>query len=450
MAISSPRRIDWFAGLIVIGVALVLRLAVITVMGAGLADDRDAYLGLARGLVAGDGFVSPGSQTPTAFRPPAYPLFVALVFAAGGGSLALGVAQAVLGCLTVGMTWWLGTRLGQSRFEGTALGLIAGLVVAFEPLSLANTALAMTETLATTLLVVWLAALLVPPTSLTSACVAGLSAGLCTGLGLLCRPILLPVFALGLAWAFVASRSCRATPQTAPSLKPTRSLSHHQILLLVVGLVAGLTLAPWAIRNQLVFGRPLLTTTHGGYTLLLGHNDVYYAQVVNGPHGAVWERDSLEQWQRQLDRELAAEGIAAHDELARDAACSRRAWDKIRENPPLAIQSGLTLLGRFWSLAPRSTDERPLAAPLRLGIALFNAALFSLAAVGLVSLWRRDTATAITLAIPLLVFSVLHSVYWSDQRMRAPLVPVLALLAAQGFVTTGQIIRSSVRTGPTT
>jgi hypothetical protein len=446
MAISSLRRIDWFAGLMVIVVAFVLRLVVITVMGAGLADDRDAYLGLARGLVAGDGFVSPGSHTPTAFRPPAYPLFVALVFAAGGGSLALGVAQAILGCLTVGMTWWLGTRLGQTRFEGTAVGLIAGLVVAFEPLSLANTALAMTETLATTLLVAWLAALLVPPTSLTSACVAGL----CTGLGLLCRPIFLPVFALGLAWAFVTSRSFRAPPQTAPTRKPTWSLSHHQILLLVVGLVAGLTLAPWAIRNQLVFGRPLLTTTHGGYTLLLGHNDVYYADVVNGPPGAVWERDSLEQWQRQLERELAADGIAAHDELARDAACSRRAWAKIRENMPLAVQSGLTLLGRFWSLAPRSTAERPLPDWLRLGIALFNAALFSLAAVGLVSLWKRDTATAITLAIPLLVFSILHSVYWSDQRMRAPLVPVLALLAAQGFVTTGQIIRSSVRTGPTT
>ena len=446
MASSPPHRAHWLAGLVVFGLALVLRLAVVAVLGAGLDDDRDAYLGLARGLVAGDGFVSPGSHTPTAYRPPAYPLFVALIFALGGGSLALGVAQAVLGSLTVALTWWIGTRLGGARLDGAAVGLIAGLLVALEPLSLANTALAMTETLATTLLVAWIATLLAPPTTITLACVAGLAAGL----GLLCRPIFLPVIALGLAWSLCTSRRSSDHPS------PHSLLTRHNVplseknLLLVVGLVAGLTLAPWAVRNQLVFGRPLLTTTHGGYTLLLGHNDVYYAEVVNGPSGAVWERDSLEQWQQQLDQDLAAEGIAADDEFARDTACSQRAWANIRENPPLAFRAGLSLLGRFWSLAPRSTAERPLPMPVLWAIALFNVLLFSAALVGLAVFWKRDRTTAITLALPLLVFTALHSLYWSDQRMRAPLVPLLALLAAVGLVTLGHALRSPARPGSTT
>ena len=45
--------------------------------------------------------------------------------------------------------------------------------------------------------------------------------------------------------------------------------------LLAVTLV--LVLSPWMIRNLLVFGEPVWTTTHGGYTLALANNPVYYA-----------------------------------------------------------------------------------------------------------------------------------------------------------------------------
>ncbi len=50
-------------------------------------------------------------------------------------------------------------------------------------------------------------------------------------------------------------------------------------------LALGLTIAPWPIRNQVRFGRPIVTTTHGGYTLLLSNNPVYYSEVVLEPWG---------------------------------------------------------------------------------------------------------------------------------------------------------------------
>ena len=44
--------------------------------------------------------------------------------------------------------------------------------------------------------------------------------------------------------------------------------------LLVLSLV--LVLSPWMVRNTLVLGEPVWTTTHGGYTLALANNPVYY------------------------------------------------------------------------------------------------------------------------------------------------------------------------------
>ena len=42
---------------------------------------------------------------------------------------------------------------------------------------------------------------------------------------------------------------------------------------------------PWAWRNARIFGEPVWSTTHGGYTLALANNPVYYAEVLDGPAG---------------------------------------------------------------------------------------------------------------------------------------------------------------------
>ena len=47
-----------------------------------------------------------------------------------------------------------------------------------------------------------------------------------------------------------------------------------------------LVLSPWAIRNQLQFGRPIVTTTHGGYTLLLANNPEFYDWLRSGSGAA--------------------------------------------------------------------------------------------------------------------------------------------------------------------
>ncbi len=118
-------------------------------------------------------------------------------------------------------------------------------------------------------------------------------------------------------------------------------------------------LAPWVARNAALFGQPIATTTHGGYTLLLGHNPVYYREVVSGPPGAVWDGRSLGAWQRSLEEELAAAGVSPSDETARDAWFGASARKIVLDEPGMAVRSGMTLLGRFWAVAPSSIATRP-------------------------------------------------------------------------------------------
>ncbi len=56
-----------------------------------------------------------------------------------------------------------------------------------------------------------------------------------------------------------------------------------------------------AERTRL-FGEPVWTTTHGGHTLALANNPVYYAEVVNGPAGSGLERPEPAALVRQVDR----------------------------------------------------------------------------------------------------------------------------------------------------
>ena len=76
------------------------------------------------------------------------------------------------------------------------------------------------------------------------------------------------------------------------------------------------------IRNVMVFGEPIWTTTHGGYTLALANNPVYYDDILHGPPGRVWTGHDQWLWwdsvnqattgmtEPQADRYLKQNGLA--------------------------------------------------------------------------------------------------------------------------------------------
>ena len=71
---------------------------------------------------------------------------------------------------------------------------------------------------------------------------------------------------------------------------------------ILLGITILLVLSPWLIRNVLLFGEPIWTTTHGGYTLALANNPVYYDDVLHGPSGRVWTGHDQWLWWDSVNR----------------------------------------------------------------------------------------------------------------------------------------------------
>lgn len=449
--------------------AVVLRAVVVGRFAGNLNADIDQYLGIAQSLVNGNGFATPGTGVPTAFRPPLYSLLLAALIAVGGTPWNIGIVQIVLGTATVWLTVMTGRRLGLAYWS-----LLAGLIVAFDPLLLHHTTLVMTETLATFLaaLLLWLAAGRTAPISARSRFQLGCVWGLCC----LCRPTFFAFGGLVAAVEFARDLLRRGAAglaaRTAGGPQPTGTAGYLRELIAAgwpVALGAALVVAPWAIRNAVVIGRPIITTTHGGYTLLLAHNPVYYQEVVDQQWGAVWNGRSLNAWQAELESRLAAAGVQG--EVARDRWMYDQAWSAIRRDPGHAFKAGVTLLGRFWNLAPLGPQSAALG---RTGVGIIRL-FYSLVLLGLaLGIWRiirensdqQAGAGAGFVASPqvplthgrsrliawqpalllILSFTLVHFLYWADMRMRAPLIPAIALIAARGLARMPNTASDAVNT----
>jgi 4-amino-4-deoxy-L-arabinose transferase-like glycosyltransferase len=409
-----------FAALLLLAASL--RGVVLWEFGGMLAEDRDNYRRIAGHIAAGAGFIDPQTLLPTAYRPPLYPVLLAGVLRCGGGTMAIGVVQLLLGVATVALTVACGykLKLGQGS-------LMAGLLVACDPLLLHHTALVMTETTAA-----FLAALLLWASLQRQSPKHNFSMGIVLGLASLCRPTFWAFGGLGaMIWGGRFVRRSRRTPAL-----------HRKFGLIELALMAGIVVAvaPWAIRNAFVMGRPIVTTAHGGYTLLLAHNPAYTHAVVDQPWGAVWEGEPQANWVAEVETEMAQEDppidvthISPAVELARDGWMSRKAWKYIRDEPVVAVRAGLTLLRRMWNVVPLATDRTTRSATVRLAIGAYYSGMFLAVLVGAARKPRGDWLAWQPVLVLIVSFTAVHALYWADMRMRAPLVPAVALLATAGL-----------------
>jgi len=417
--IAASRRHDLLltAGWVLLLAAL-LRLGLVIMKWPELAIDRDAYLGIARTLLAGDGFCSPETNIPTAFRPPLYPVLLAVAY--GAGSLA-GIAflQLIAGLLAVAGTIALARHFGLGRWSW-----LAGVIVAVDPLQLQYTTQPMTEVVCTAICIwmVWAwARSLERPTPARI-----VLAGLLFGAAVLCRPSLLP-FPLTLAVLMLLFGSQKN------SLKARGAVAMRPLLLAFLGL---LCVVPWGVRNKFVFGHWKFTTTHGGYTLLLGNNSTFYEAVVRQPLGATWgdyaAEDPLSQsnWYDGVKQKLTEAGLEG--EFERDAAQYELAFSAISQEPGLFLRATFLRLARFWSPVPMGPQVDAISPVVLWLVGLFYLALYLAAAYGFFVGLRANRHRAGWLAgIALIVtLTTVHLFYWSNARMRAPLVPVLAVAAA--------------------
>ena len=394
----GPRRDRWTL-VAIVAAAVLFRLALIVSAG-GRLDDPDNYLPLARSLVSGDGLAWNGR--PTAYRPPLYPILLSPLVATRDESiLAWGIAglHLVLGGGTVVLIAMAARRLGHS----SGRSLLAAAIVAFDPVLAVLSRSVMTETLAAFLVASTLYFLTIP--AATGMILGGIGFGLAT----LCRPSLLPAAGLTACAAMAFG---------------TGDWKHRAVRagLMIVATVA--MLAPWAARNAMIFGEPVWTTTHGGYTLALANNPVYYRDVLDGPPGAVWSGEGQARWQAEINRSMAGLG-----EPEADRRIAATAWRLLRDRPGDFARASLARLGRFWGIAP-SAAVYP--AGLRAATAMWTIPLWVALAAGLC---RRETWRWPGVAAPsaVVALTIVHAFYWTDLRMRSPIVPAIALVAVGGL-----------------
>lgn len=409
---TSPTRTERRCLIALLVLAALLRVGVICWKPDSLAEDRDLYWGIANQLVTSHTFANPVSGMRTAYRPPLYPILLAGILWVGGGVKLLAVVQVGLGLATTWLTWKLGRKLG---LNGNSL--VAAAFVALNPLLIQMTALAMTETLCTFLLIVLMHCVVDRQTSDFRA-----RMGVLFGLTALCRPTV---------WAFaVLSAVVSVIDLFLPKPKDTRRLLGSVLRdWLVIGFACSVMIVPWGIRNVDVFEVFVTTTTHGGYTLYLGNNDTAYDAEIARPTEAQWDSRA---WQLTIPYPHLGEG--ADIELLRDRWMTDHAKEWIRQHPREFVELCWLRVKRFWNVFPGGSDAESLPLFVRWGMAVFFVAELSLAALGLWRLRRDEWRAWWPLVLLVVSFALVHVVYWSNLRMRAPVEPVLALLAARGFV----------------
>jgi hypothetical protein len=385
-------------------------------MYEGFQRDPDGYRAIAHRLYHHGEFSRAwhGGTQPTAYRSPLYPVSLSICYRL---RVPFVLFHVLLGAGTIWGVWRLGPLCGLPLWA-TAL---AAVLVTVDPILVHQSAQLMSETLAA-FLAVWTLvglSLLAREASLKHAVLAGALMGLC----ILCRPTFLAWFAcVALAIPFLLEVSRRRVA----------------VLWLLFIAAAAAVVAPWPIRNYRLFGTPIVTTTHGGYTLLLANNPGFYEYLASAPWGSVWDATEFHQQWDAIERALVDRRakVASLDERRVDQEAYQLAWEQIRREPRMFAYACLMRLGRLWGIMPHqvSPDESPSRRGTRYAVAVWYAAELTLAIVGLWTLRGRLLKSPWVWGMLLaLSLTAVHAVYWTDLRMRAPAVGVVALAAAAGM-----------------
>jgi len=404
-------RFVWFGSL---AAALLYLGAFCWVFGGRAAwPGSESYAQLAGHLAAGQGYSMDG-VSPTALRPPLYPLILAATMRVAGShwfeATVVLQALAAAGCLVavfaLARSIWPGTR---AAWLGAGLLAIHGPFM-FEMLSLR-------ETVWFTLALLGVAWLL---WHRTDRAVRALLLGLLLAALYLLRPTGLVV--AGVTLTFVGWEAVRRRPGAARNL----------VLTLGAALLA---VAPWQLFTSRHFGAPgFFPASTNGYNLAKGA-DAQLTLV------SPWiDADSLDGRVRQL-----TSNIPTADERAADQALRRIAADLIRANPRSIVYRSVLSAGEFVSPLPiplgagslRQTAGGPVIENFRphweeLAFAPVVLVLLGASVVGLRRLLRLGSGPESLglwmIAVFLAVLAV-HALTFTKTRYRLPLDALLAVPA---------------------
>jgi 4-amino-4-deoxy-L-arabinose transferase-like glycosyltransferase len=404
---------------------------------APVRGDEIDYVTLATHLAAGDGYtLEDGFET--ARRPPVYPVFLSVFAKLTGRPVAAGrIVQWLLGVLVVYLTF-VATR----KYFSERTALIAAILTTFNPFLIFISAYILTENLYLVLLLTFLICL--PQRENLAGVFKRSAAGV----------VLLALLALTRPTGFIYTLWVLAGFLTITSSSIRRRLTR----LVILALIWLIPFIPWLIRNQAVFGQPIMFTTHGGRTFYQGNNSVvrdtprYYGGVA--PLHMLPDRSRLRGLGEVEENDMTWQlGLTFLRENKKDvpAMVGRkfiRFWRMKSDMGLSGIKSGW-----WWD---RHSRLGRLASTLDVGF-IYAVIVFPFFLVGLI--WslitivftRRPDGDRPPLAPPpagswparlylfhpygiIVVHTVIALVFFGSLRSRMPLEPVIAAFAAAGFL----------------
>lgn len=358
--------------------------------------DVDGYVTLAQSILKHKEFaLIPG--IPTMESTPIFPLWIASLFAVFGSTpYVILVCNVVLSTATGFLIYLLGTHIFSYR-----IGLIAAALWSFYPYSIYYCAWTYRETFLVCLaaIMLWLLDSLFRRRTLFVAA----ASGFCGALLALTNPSSLIFVTLTALLLFVKGWS-----------------SGIFKLLSVYYLCFGLCYAPWVIRNNLVFGRPVLTNLHGGMNL-------YYGVMLSADDlGTDREKqfrltDPIEQ--------LAEKMVRSGHEGDADQLWHQAAQREIYRAPRRYIQRCLERIAKFWRFVPYHRVYSMNYSTLFWVSLLSDGIFLTLGFVGLIYCSKRWRELLPFLAI-LIFWPLAYYFVYTVIRFRMPIMPVVILFTA--------------------
>lgn len=425
MPFGLSRR-GWAVAALILLVALVARIGVIeaTPDYRPLSDSAD-YDRHALSLQAGNGYPPSrltADEGPTAFRPPAYPMFLASVYGLTFQRWkAARLAQALLGVLTVALIGLLALRLTASG----AVAAVAAGIAAIWPAFISTSESLLSESL---FLPFEIGAVL--------AALAGVRDGRKRWLalaGALC----------GLAWLTRGNALVLLIPVAIGvwTARPRFSRPALVAPAIVLG-AAALTIAPWTLRNASLFDSFVPVSTQPGYALA-GTYSPEASEAFGGR--ALWQQPERLDENRDLFRDDSLDEAELSSELG------DRATDYLVDNPLYPFEVAWWNTPRFLGLSSIHY-ERAVAGGLGADPDLAEAGfwafivLIPLVLLGIAS--RRAGAIPRWIWLVPLLFAASSIFVLGFSRYRMAADPFLILLAAIGIVWAFDRLRHRAAGGP--
>jgi 4-amino-4-deoxy-L-arabinose transferase-like glycosyltransferase len=365
-----------------------------------------------------------GALPADAFRVPLFPIFIAAVYRMFGQHLlAVRLAQALLGTITVALTYFIARRIASNKGA-----LCASLVVAVYPALLLYSAYVMAETIFACLAVAALA--LWGSHRWWTALLAGLAVGAATltrsvGLALLAGIVLGELWRLVWHASGLAKTAIKGTVPFMADSAIANGLAFGRLALFVIGFA--IALAPWVQRNYGLYQRVIPTDTSSGFNVLLGN---YPGATGRHPGIPAVEAAAQTYWN------------TTRNDLERSEIGMQVGRDFVRDNPGRAATLAVLKVGYLfgvegrehaWGYSHHLQGRRDSSVIWAWGIAIMVSfpVLMTVASIGL---WRPGiTRSPAAVSIVAIMFAVtlLHVASFGDSRFHLPWIPLVAILAAR-------------------